>query len=307
MNRKRISYREFIEQIKVKGNLYMPVIEGKNKMYPLIVMENHGEKIRTSDGRMHLSKMPELDMWVVYERCGQAFDEVTLKNMLAEYTEEYTRQAELDKKEQELLMCVMSKVPKEQICCVLIPEKIGKDVLKTYAGRKMESVYLVYAVILEEEPKRIKLSAITNEMLEYWNIKEEELHRISLSNMPKHLLYEISELYSQTGVDVYLVKGEKNYFGLTTLLYENGPLKDLGNQLNQDLYILPLSVHEAVIFPYKEWKENEICEIAEQMSAFGGFVWHYSLKLNKIAFSEKTWKEYTAALKYGIMDAADRR
>ena len=38
------------------------------------------------------------------------------KNMLAEYTEEYTRQAELDKKEQELLMCVMSKVPKEQIC-----------------------------------------------------------------------------------------------------------------------------------------------------------------------------------------------
>ena len=52
-------------------------------------------------------------------------------------------------------------------------EKIGKDVLKTYAGRKMESVYLVYAVILEEEPKRIKLSAITNEMLEYWNIKEE--------------------------------------------------------------------------------------------------------------------------------------
>lgn len=98
MNRKRISYREFIEQIKVKGNLYMPVIEGKNKMYPLIVTENHGEKIRTSDGRMHLSKMPELDMWVVYERCGQAFDEVTLKNMLAEYTEEYTRQAELDKK-----------------------------------------------------------------------------------------------------------------------------------------------------------------------------------------------------------------
>ena len=85
----------------------------------------------------------------------------------------------------------------------------------------MESVYLVYAVILEEEPKRIKLSAITNEMLEYWNIKEEELHRISLSNMPKHLLYEISELYSQTGVDVYLVKGEKNYFGLTTLLYED--------------------------------------------------------------------------------------
>lgn len=44
MNRKRISYREFIEQIKVKGNLYMPVIEGKNKMYPLIVTENHGEK-----------------------------------------------------------------------------------------------------------------------------------------------------------------------------------------------------------------------------------------------------------------------
>ena len=104
MNRKRISYREFIEQIKVKGNLYMPVIEGKNKMYPLIVTENHGEKIRTSDGRMHLSKMPELDMWVVYERCGQAFDEVTLKNMLAEYTEEYTRQAELDKKEQELFL-----------------------------------------------------------------------------------------------------------------------------------------------------------------------------------------------------------
>lgn len=32
MNRKRISYREFIEQIKVKGNLYMPVIEEKQNV-----------------------------------------------------------------------------------------------------------------------------------------------------------------------------------------------------------------------------------------------------------------------------------
>ena len=140
MNRKRISYREFIEQIKVKGNLYMPVIEGKNKMYPLIVTENHGEKIRTSDGRMHLSKMPELDMWVVYERCGQAFDEVTLKNMLAEYTEEYTRQAELDKKEQELLMCVMSKVPKEQICCVLIPERCFENICRKKDGVSLSGI-----------------------------------------------------------------------------------------------------------------------------------------------------------------------
>ena len=80
-------------------------------------------------------------------------------------------------------------------------------------------------------------------------------------------------------------------------MYEDGPLKDLGNQLNQDLYILPLSVHEAVIFPYKEWKENEICEIAEQMSAFGGFVWRYSLKLNKIAFSEKNVERIYSSIK----------
>ena len=81
----------------------------------------------------------------------------------------------------------------------------------------------------------------------------------------------------------------------------------MGNQLNQDLYILPLSVHEAVVFPYKKWQEKEIQDISEQMPVFSGTIWRYSLKLNKIAFSKKTWEKYMAALKYGFMDAADRR
>ncbi|RGX94930.1 hypothetical protein DXA60_01175 [Roseburia sp. OF03-24] len=307
MKTKQMSYQEFIQQIKVKGNLYMPMLDGKNERYPLLVTERNGEKIHTSDGLIHIMKMPEMDMQEVYERCGRFFDEVILKKMLAEYTEEYKKHAELDKKEQERLICVMSKVPEEQIYCVLIPGKMGIEILETYAGRKMESVYLIYVVILEEKPELIRVSAVTNEMLEYWNIKEEALYRMSLLNMPRHLFYKISELYLQMGEDIYLVKSEKNYFGLATLLYEEGPLKDLGNQLNQDLYILPLSVHEAVVFPYKKWQEKEIQDISEQMPVFSGTIWRYSLKLNKIAFSKKTWEKYMAALKYGFMDAADRR
>ena len=306
MKKRQIGYKEFMQQVKVKGSLYMPMIDGKNERYPLIVSKGNGERIRTYDGITHFSDMPELDMQEVYERCGQVFDEMILKKILAEYTKEYIKQAELDKKEQELLMRVMSKVPEEQICGVLIPEQTGIKVEK-YAVRKLESAYLIYVVILEEDAERIKLSAVTNAMLECWKIKEEELHRISLLNMPKHLFYEISKLYSQGEKDIYLIKGEKNYFGLTTLLYEEGPLKDLGNQLKQDLYILPLSVHEAVIFPYKEWQDEEIQKICALMPGFKGFIWRYSQKLNKIAFSKKTWKEYTAALKYGVMDAADRR
>lgn len=80
MKTKQMSYQEFIQQIKVKGNLYMPMLDGKNERYPLLVTERNGEKIHTSDGLIHIMKMPEMDMQEVYERCGRFFDEVILKN-----------------------------------------------------------------------------------------------------------------------------------------------------------------------------------------------------------------------------------
>ena len=302
-----MDYQDFLEQIRIKGHLHMPVMDGKNETNLLLVQKKDDEKIRISDGNTHILHMPELDVREVYRQCGNCFNEGILRKILQEYTKTYMQAVEQDKKEQELLFDIMLKIPKEKICFILFPQIPEEKILQRYAGRKMDNVYLVYTVILGESEDRIKLSAVTKEMLKYWEVSEDDLYQMSVKNMTRKFLYGIEKFQLITGEHVYFIKSEQNCYGLAALLYEDGPLKELGSHLKQDLYVFPLSVHEAVVFPWEEWSRRQVHELSEQISVSKGCLWYYSARLNKIAFSEITWEKYMAALKYGIVDAAERR
>lgn len=128
---------------------------------------------------------------------------------------------------------------------------------------------------------------IKNEHLELWGITKEEALRKAAENTPKLLQPQIKkmedtirELFAmsqgeenqefeifmnemrdnETQIPMYVLTNEKNLYGAACMLYE-GVLEMFAQELGEDIYILPSSVHEVILvpssisFPAKELKE----------------------------------------------------
>lgn len=307
MRAERDTYTDFLEQVKIKGSFYMPAKE-HGGVWPLIIEGNvHEEWLRTEDGKEHVLPMPCLTLRELYRQCEGRFHAETFRGILADYVEVFQKASEQDAREQELLSEVMEKFPAERLIAVLIPPDADmKEMAGRFPGRACGTAYLLYAVIMEEQGDTIRAMTVTEDMAKHWETDEKTLYQAVIKTMSRRFLYEIEEL-ALPGRRCFIVKSETRCFGLTALLYEDGPLEELAAQSGQDLIVMTLSIHEAAVFPAAEWKEEEVKALAEGVSAFGNTVWRYHRKRKRLAFTDREWQECIESLKYGIRDAAEGR
>ncbi len=121
---------------------------------------------------------------------------------------------------------------------------------------------IVFYLLLETTEKGAATILITNEMLRYWDISLEQLYQIALENTPiilhaefKPMRVVIQELMHKPLCEadledncMYVLSNHHRHFGAACMLYTR-VLEDIGNQLNEDYYILPSSIHEIIILP----------------------------------------------------------
>ena len=97
--------------------------------------------------------------------------------------------------------------------------------------------------------------------MEYWGVPLELLYRLAIENTPRLLQAEckpmqvvICELLGQPCPEeeeesgMYVLSNHHRHFGAACILYDR-VLEDIGNQLNEDYYVLPSSIHEMIILP----------------------------------------------------------
>ena len=120
---------------------------------------------------------------------------------------------------------------------------------------------------------------ITNEMLENWGVSLEELHRHAIENTERlfpariedlesailrimcdcealsKVEAEVDEIWENRKWKPVLLSNQKGINGFSTILYRDC-LKDLAKRMNHNLFIVPSSVHEALIFPATEDKQQ---------------------------------------------------
>jgi len=84
---------------------------------------------------------------------------------------------------------------------------------------------------------------ISNKILEYWNRTEEDLYEAAKENSPIKNEYDYFEM---NGLNV--LTNKKKQHGAATILYKD-VLKKLRDELDKDIYILPSSIHEVLLFP----------------------------------------------------------
>lgn len=300
-----MEYAEFAEQVKIKGSFYMPPEAGC--VWPLM-FEGFGtdEWLRTDDGVPHVSAMPGLMLRELYEQCEGRFDAGTIQEILADYVQVYKKASEWDMREQELLLRLTERLPAERLFSILIPHREQFEAAERFPGRICGTAYLLYAVVIEEYDETMRILPVTKELAGQWGVCEPELYQTATERMPNWLFYEIEEICSAER-SCFVIKSETYGFGLAALLYEAGPLGELAARLEQNITVMPVSIHEAVAFPADAWTEKEIKELAGEISVFGQTIWRYSQAQNQLTFTDKEWETCMDALKYGIRDPAEER
>lgn len=119
--------------------------------------------------------------------------------------------------------------------------------------RCIADMYLVpYVSVSEEEGMAAR---ITPELLEEWNINEDELFEQAERNQETLRPVKIESLASrlglpEAGVKAYIVGTEHDWCGASAILY-NGVVDKIKEKIG-DFYIIPTSIHEVMVIPKSE-------------------------------------------------------
>jgi len=139
---------------------------------------------------------------------------------------------------------------------------------------------IVFYLLLETTERGSATILITNELLQYWKASLNDLYSIACQNTPqimsaefkpmKTLIHELMGNVCPADEIVenrmFVLSNNLRHFGAACILY-NRVLEDIGNQLNEDFYILPSSIHEVIILPISFKPESiELNEMIKEIN-----------------------------------------
>lgn len=146
---------------------------------------------------------------------------------------------------------------------------------------------VTFHCLIEINDSGISTIRITREMMELWNMDVNSIWRQAKINTPGYfplrfrsmsqVVEEILEKQmpgmlsketrkDQIGADMYILSNELGVNGSAALLYDNA-VKELARERCCNFYILPSSIHEVILVPYREtYIKEQLSEMVKEIN-----------------------------------------
>lgn len=137
----------------------------------------------------------------------------------------------------------------------------NKNFLKDKVYREVLDFAIYYRVSFDES----STGAVTNEMLKYYNITEEELYDASFKNISDtYNIIDMQELMqTDIGLSMYIVSNTDYFYGSSQMFNENA-MKSIANEFNcKSFLIIPSSIHESICIDMDEEHAKEVLELVK--------------------------------------------
>ena len=219
---------------------------------------------------------------------------------------------------------------KERIVFKLVNKERNKELLKGVPFVEYLDLAIIFYYLVNDSNLGFASIVIRNEMLESWQVTVEELNIVARENTPKLMPAKIEkmediikrilidqeigkrvqplddieknmiedmaveemefQMNGNTETKMYVVGNKCGVFGAACILYEN-LLKKFAERIQDNLYILPSSVHETIIIPagfindgmdLKYMVEDVNNTQVEPEEILSGMVYIYNSKLEKM-------------------------
>lgn len=151
-----------------------------------------------------------------------------------------------------------SKV-RPNLMCRIINRKKNRELLKQIPSQSFLNLAIVVCYRFEDELVGNGSILVYKKHLTGWQITEEEIFRIARENtlriQPEEFMsmngilkkYHI-EMQEEEEQPMYVLTNESNYFGAVGIIFDS-VLTGIGEELEDDFWVLPSSIHECVIVP----------------------------------------------------------
>ncbi len=165
---------------------------------------------------------------------------------------------------------------RSRIMMKLIHTDSNKELLSDIPHIPYLDLSIVFYLFLERSESGQMTALIHNSHIYNWNISDHELLRLALDNTPVYFparlcsMSDILKDIAHQNIDccdedvldrlleeealkspLYVLTNESGIYGAICMLYRD-ELKNFANKLNQDLIIIPSSVHEVLLAPLGE-------------------------------------------------------
>lgn len=139
----------------------------------------------------------------------------------------------------------------------------NKEMLETIPHRLYMDIAVLYRIyIYSNENGDICSTKVQNDMLDHYHLTEEELYQLALQNTPRLFPAMIMDNFMPT---FKILTHEMTTEGSVVILYPK-LLKNLAEQFNSDLYLLPASVDEFLAMSTKHAELEDLQPIVQAVN-----------------------------------------
>lgn len=279
MEETKMNYVEFQEKITVALSEQLP--EGTTVTTKTVLKNNDVERvgllIAWKDS--NLSPVLYLDYYYAMYEGGRDFDEVV--NEMREVCMQNQMRHDID-----TAFFTDWSMAREKITLRLVNFEENKRRLEQMPYRRFLDLAVIYQYVVEAKNDGVASIIINNFHMESWNVKEADLYECACRNYPrmmpvtvKSMNQLLGELFEQDIEDVpsdvlldsaqmYIVTNKSLHNGAASMLFFK-EIKENYEVFQQDLYILPSSVHEILVLPQMLGNVDElrqmVCEVNETL------------------------------------------
>lgn len=172
---------------------------------------------------------------------------------------------------------------RDKLFCKLINARNNEDMLKEVPYEMFLDLAIVVYYRFYENTFGMTSVLIRNEHLKDWGIDSARLLEIAKRNTEENMVFEISDIYdllrgSVADIDMgdafesvrklpmYVITNAEKVHGAVFMIYED-KVKKLAEQLGDDIYILPSSIHDLIAVPVQYDSDvSKLNEMIEQVN-----------------------------------------
>lgn len=185
---------------------------------------------------------------------------------------------------------LLAENSKDKIYMVLINTESNKDILKDAPHREVNDTSVIYRIMVSEDAKGIGSALVTNHIAEVIGMNEEELFKAAAENtpklfpptvkpmsqvllgiltddggMPKDVAEQVVDGLRDGGEMMWIISNNKGISGAVNMIFEKN-LHELAKGINDDLYILPSSIHEVIAVPSSLGNPDELAKMVLEVN-----------------------------------------
>lgn len=141
------------------------------------------------------------------------------------------------------------KKVKDNIFFELIQKKANEELLQKVPYIEYLDLAIVFRVMIDFEEDHMKNASmlISNKNLERWKVTRDDVYEVARVNTPRILPAEIDRVAGC----MYILTNCERYMGAAVILYPD-MMEKARQAIEENFYILPSSIHEMILVPYRE-------------------------------------------------------